>query len=124
MSCLSPPTPLHITVGKGDISMAKCLAGEGFSVNIFPLASVKCCLNPIMATIVITPDKMSAYQALAPFADHTIRSKMFNIRILHLAIAKHDLRLIQRVEANSPLSSAGTTTFNHTLLHIACLPSN
>jgi hypothetical protein len=119
---LSPTTPLHEAVRAGHISFAKHLLARGFSPDVFPLASITCCLNPIMTAITRSPDQIAAYEALRPYADLTLRNPIFNVRILHLAVATFNLDLILRIEADIPLPSAGTTALGHTLLHIACLP--
>lgn len=104
--------------------MTRHLLSKGFSANVFPLAAITFCLNPVMATLVLapTPDRMAMYEAVSPYADCTLRSKIFNIHILHHAVATLDINLVQRVEKDVPLSEAGRTALEHTLLHIACLP--
>ncbi|KAK2749617.1 hypothetical protein FQN57_005839 [Myotisia sp. PD_48] len=120
-SYLAPSTPLDAAIQAGHIPMSRYLVRKGFNVNVFPLASIAS-LNPIMATITTAPDKQATYEALSPYADHSLRTKVFSVHILHLAVATHNLPWIRKVEENAPLSSAGATALGHTLLHIACLP--
>ena len=122
-SYLCTTTPLHITIERGDIPTTKHLLQKGFSGSVFPLASITVCLNPVMASIVLAPDnKLETYEAVSPYADLELRSPIFDVHLLHHAVATLDLNLILRVEADVPLSSAGKTALGHTLLHIACLP--
>ena len=118
-------TPLHVAIKRGDIPMIKHLLSKGFSGRVFPSASITACLNPVMATVVLAPSsemKMAAYEAVSPYADMSLRSKIFDVHILHHAVATLDLDLILKVEVDVPLGSAGTTALGRTLLHIACLP--
>jgi ankyrin repeat protein len=122
VSYLTPSTPLHEAVKAGHTSAVKRLLDKGFSPDVFPLASITCCLNPVMTAIVAAPDKIAAYEVLSPYADLSARNPIFNAHVLHLAVATYDLDLIQRIEVDIPLDSAGSTSLGHTLLHIACLP--
>ncbi|KAJ6079544.1 hypothetical protein N7467_009297 [Penicillium canescens] len=55
-----------------------------------------------------------------PDIDLNLRTPIFEIHPLHLAVARHDPELLSFLPM--PLSSAGTTALGHTLLHIASLP--
>jgi ankyrin repeat protein len=55
-----------------------------------------------------------------PDIDLNLRTPIFGIHPLHLAVARHDPELLSSLPM--PLSSAGTTALGHTLLHIASLP--
>lgn len=123
VSYLSPATPLHTAIEKGNVHMVSHLLVKGFSANVFPLASITCCLNPTMATVVLTPeaDRVAMYEAVSLYADLSLQSLVFNVHILHHAVATLDMDLIQRVEMDASLASTGRTALGHTLLHIACL---
>lgn len=122
-SYLCTVTPLHVAIERGDTRMIKHLLRKGFSGSVFPLASITACLNPVMASVVLAPDKLEAYEVVSPYTDLRRRSKTFDVHILHHAVAATlDLDLVLRVGADVHLSLAGKTALGHTLLHIACLP--
>ncbi|KAI9775111.1 MAG: hypothetical protein M1839_001422 [Geoglossum umbratile] len=121
-SFLSPSTPLHKALEMRNMAMVKHLLTLGFAADVFPLAAVVCCLNPVMAAVALAPPNLDAYELLAPRADLKLRTPVFDVHILHVAVATLALPVIRRVAADIPLSAAGVTALKHSLLHIACLP--
>ena len=124
-SSLAVTTPLHAAISARNFSALSVLLFCGFNPNVLPLAAPTRCISPAMATIVYCdPWNADAYKTLKghPLIDWNIRMPVYNVSILHFAVARLNLRLLQTVAADVPLFKAGITALGHTLLHIACLP--
>ncbi|KAL8755805.1 MAG: hypothetical protein Q9184_004690 [Pyrenodesmia sp. 2 TL-2023] len=78
------------------------------------MASIVCC----------DPWNAEAYSTLRehPRVDLGIRTPVYNLSLLHFAVAKLDLQMLKTIAADVPLSEAGRTALGHSILHTACLP--
>ena len=124
-SSLAISTPLHAAIRGRNLQALSLLLSAGFNPNALPLAAPTRCISPPMATIVhCEPWNEEAYNILAghPLIDLNIRTPVYDVSILHFAVARLDLHLLKRIAVDVPLSNAGRTALGHTLLHIACLP--
>lgn len=123
-SSLSLSSPLHEAIASGNTEMLTHLLQAGFNPNVLPLGDVCNSITPLMATILDGHSwNEPAYEILArhPRIDFTVRTSYLLVHILHVA-AGHSLHVLQRVERDIPLATAGATAYGHTLLHIACMP--
>ena len=127
-SSLAISTPLHAAVWTRNSDMLDHLLKSGFCANAMPLANPTKCITPLMATIVYcNPWNKEAFHRLlrdSGSAGLQMRTPVFNVHILHFAVARLDPELLRCVSGAFPLASAGVTALGHTLLHIACLPLN
>ena len=126
-SVLSTSSPCHEAIIAGKIKMLEHLLALGYSPNILPLAAPTRCFPPHMTAIAFcNPPNLEAYDILAKNAkaDLSLRTPIFSIHILHVATARLDVPLLQRLicNPNTVLETAGATALGHTLLHIATLP--
>ena len=122
LSYISPTTPLHAAIDSGKLATVERLITLGFATDVFPLAAIASCLNPVMAALATEPADLDAYEILAPHADLDLVTPIFKVHILHIAVATLSLRVLQRVCQDIHLTRNPTTALHHTLLHIACLP--
>ena len=126
-SFLSISTPLHAAIEAGNNDMVMYMIDKGFSPNTVPVSATIQCISPLMATVAsCAPPNLEAYDLLLSYA-HTnrdLRTPVFNVHILHFVTALLSFALLERVAASIPLSNAGTTALGHTLLHVACMPSD
>ena len=130
-SSLAVTTPLHAAVWSGNAKMLDHLLTLGFNPNAMPLANPTRCITPLMATIVYcSPWNKEVFHRLLEYspqsgpANSSIRTPIYDVHILHFAVARLDCELLRCVSAAVPLGAAGATALGHTLLHIACLPLN
>ena len=124
-SSLAITTPLHAAISARNHPALSLLLSRSFHPNTLPLAAPTRCITPAMATIVYCdPWNADAYKALRTHSqiDLSIRTPIYQVSMLHLAVARLDLHLLRTVAADLPLPQAGPTALGHTLLHIACLP--
>ncbi|KAL8847372.1 MAG: hypothetical protein Q9221_007583 [Calogaya cf. arnoldii] len=124
-SSLSLSSPLHAAIRGRNLPALSILLSRGFNPNILPLAAPTRCITPAMATIVdCDPWNTDAYRVLREhlLIDLTIRTPVYNVSLLHFAVARLNLPLLQAIAADVPLDSAGRTALGHSILHIACLP--
>jgi hypothetical protein len=80
-----------------------------------------------MATITsCDPFNKEAFDILAshPLINFNIRTPVYRVHLLHFAVARLDLEMVQTLSSLTPLSEAGITALGHNLLHIACMPAN
>ncbi|KAF2439192.1 ankyrin [Karstenula rhodostoma CBS 690.94] len=126
VSFISPSTPLHRAIETGNTSVARLLLSKGFRVDVFPLAAVTRCLNPLMFSLATRSPDLSWYALLSasPTAAHDQLSPIFKVHIAHIACATLSIAALEAVANHVPLSDVRPTALGHTLLHIACLPSN
>lgn len=124
-SSLAISSPLHAAIRGRNLPALNLLLSQGFNPNSLPLAAPTRCITPAMATIVsCDPWNADAYSALNEhrLVDLSIRTPVYNVSILHFAVAKLDLEMLKTIAADIPLSDAGRTSLGHSILHIACLP--
>ena len=128
LSALCTSSPVHEAIVYENLEMLQHLLALGFSPNILPLAAPTCCFPPHMTAIAFCdPPNLQAYDILAahPAVDLTRRTPVYSIHVLHIAVARLDIPLVQHLTRypSTPLSSASQTVLGHTLLHIATLPT-
>ncbi|KAF7507848.1 hypothetical protein GJ744_010012 [Endocarpon pusillum] len=127
LSYLATSTPLHRAVESKHLPVVQHLLDLGFAADVFPLAAITRCVNPLMASLMTEPPHLEAYHLLASsqHADHSLCTPIFNVHILHIAVATLSLPAVRSVagHADPPNTlSINPTGLGHTLLHIACLP--
>lgn len=125
VSSLAVTTPLHSAIWSRNTEILKCLLNNGFDPNAMPLAAVTRCITPAMATITYCdPWNQAAWDCLRIHSkfDPSIRTPIYNVHILHFAVARLSLSLLEVIVQAVSLAEAGTTALGHTSLHIACLP--
>jgi len=126
-SSLSVSSPLHAALQGRNIDMLKHLLDIDFDPNIMPLANPTRCFTPLMATIIYSEDfDKEAFDLLCsyPETNSEIRTPIYGVHILHFAVAGLNLEMLKHVVSRIPLYNAGLTALGHTLLHIACMPSD
>lgn len=123
ISSLSVSSPLHAC---NDEAMLQHLLELGFDPNIMPLANPTRCLTPLMVAVIQHDKFNKAFDILCsyPSIDLDLRTPVYDVHLLHFAVATLDLDMLKLIETKISLSSAGKTKLGHTLLHIACLPPN
>jgi hypothetical protein len=126
-SSLSISSPLHAALQIKDMKMLKYLLDIDFDPNIMPLANPTRCFTPLMATIIYSEDfNQEAFDLLCsyPNTNSEVRTPVYGVHLLHFAVAGLNLDMLKHVASKVPLRNAGLTALGHTLLHIACMPSN
>ncbi|KAG4420511.1 hypothetical protein IFR04_006331 [Cadophora malorum] len=126
-SSLSVSSPIHAALQTRNYQMLERILEWGFDPNTMPLANPTRCFTPTMATIIYrTEFDKGAFDFLCqqPDINLEIRTPVYQVHILHFAVATLDLDLLKHVSAQTPLRNAGETALGHTLLHIACMPAN
>lgn len=124
-SSLAISTPLHAAIRGRNLPALSLLLSQGLNPNVLPLTAPTRCITPAMTTIVCCdPWNAEAYSALRehPLVDLGIRTPVYNVSLLHFAVAKLDLQMLKTIAADVPLSEAGRTALGHSILHTACLP--
>lgn len=127
-SALCTSSPVHEAIIAQKTDMLRHLLGLGYSPNILPLAAPTLCFPPLAIAVAFSDSpSFEAYNILIhhPTIDPTLRTPIFSIHILHFAVARLDIPLLQHISTTNPpipLEAAGTTSLGHTLLHIASLP--
>ncbi|KAJ6143416.1 hypothetical protein N7471_002869 [Penicillium samsonianum] len=126
-SFISTSSPVHEAIKAGQPEMLhKLLHVYRYSPNYRPLATPTAALPPLsFALLRCDPHNPNIWACIVhllqhPDLDQHLRSPIFDIHPLHLAVARHDPDLLSRLPIS--LSTAGTTALGHSLLHIACLP--
>ncbi|KAK4495651.1 hypothetical protein PRZ48_012919 [Zasmidium cellare] len=116
--CVS--TPLHAAIDSDNLTVLDGLLERGFNPNARALIVGCQALTPLQHAIV--KNKPEIYQRLAahPLADPSIVTPVMKVHVLHFAVARLSLRLIDVI--GLPRSVAEPTALGHTLLHIACMP--
>lgn len=125
-SALSISTPLHQACSNGNTRMLWHLLELGFDPNTMALSNPTRCVTPLMATIIGSNRfQKEAFDILCsrPNISLELRTPVYEVHLLHFAVAKLDLEMLQHVATRIPLQNAGTTALGHTLLHIACMPA-
>jgi hypothetical protein len=120
-------SPLHAALQSKNIDMLKHLLDIDFDPNIMPLANPTRCFTPLMATIINSEDfDKDAFDLLCsyPETNSEIRTPIYGVHLLHFAVAALNLETLKHVASKIPLKNAGFTALGHTLLHIACMPSD
>jgi hypothetical protein len=126
-SSLCVSSPVHVAIENGHVDMIQHLLKFGFYPNVMPLANPTRCLTPLMTTIIQPgPFNKTIFDILAhqPGIQFNLRTPIYDVHLLHLAVAKLDLPMLQHITSFIPLHHAGLTALKHTLLHIACLPKS
>ncbi len=124
-SSLAVVTPLHSAIWSRKTNALRYLLNRGFDPNAMPLAAITRCITPAMATIsYCNPWNQAAWDCLRqyPGFDPRIRTPIYDVHILHFAVARLSLILLYEIVKIVPLAEAGATALGHSLLHIACLP--
>lgn len=129
-SFLATSAPMHRAIENKQLPMLRHLLDLGFAADVFPLAAITRCVNPLMAALMTEPPDLEAYTHLASSsshdADQSLRTPIFKVHILHIAAATLSLPVIRAVtsslESQTALATNPTTSLGHTLLHVACLP--
>jgi ankyrin repeat protein len=127
VSSLSVSSPLHAALQRRDNDMLKHLLDIDFDPNIMPLANPTRCFTPLMATVIYNEDfNKEAFDLLCsyPETNPEIRTPVYGVHLLHFAVAGLNIEMLKYVASKVPLRNAGTTALGHTLLHIACMPSD
>ena len=120
-------SPLHAAIQNGQTGMLEHLLGLGFDPNTMPLVNPTRCFTPLVATFIHTNEfNKKAFDILAsqPSINFDIRTPIYDVHLLHFAVAKLDLAMLKHISSKVPLKNAGVTALGHTLLHIACLPAD
>ncbi|CAI7672718.1 unnamed protein product [Penicillium discolor] len=125
-SFISTSSPVHEAIQAGQPAMLhKLLHVYRYSPNYLPLATPTAALPPLsFALLRCDPHNPNIWACIVhlqhPDLDQQLRSPIFDIHPLHLAVAYHDPDLLSRLPMS--LSTAGTTALGHGLPHIASLP--
>ena len=125
LSSLAVASPLHSAIWSRNTEVLDWLLRKGFDPNILPLAAITRCITAAMATIVYCdPWNQAAWDCLRqhPRFDPSIRTPIYNVHILHFAVARLSLPLVKAIVKYMPLKTAGKTALGHILLHVVCLP--
>jgi ankyrin repeat protein len=126
-SSLSVSSPLHAALQNRDNEMLRHLLEIGFDPNVMPLANPTRCFTPLMATVINSEIfNKHAFDLLCSYSETNaeIRTPIYGVHLLHFAAAGLNLDMLKHVSSRVPLRNAGTTALGHTLLHIACMPSD
>jgi hypothetical protein len=124
-SSLAVTTPLHVAIKTRNVEMLEYLLASGYNPNIQALAAPSQCFTPLVATITLChPWNDSAFELLSqqPRIDFNAITPIYKVHLLHFAVARLSLSLVQRVVECCPLENAPVTALGHTLLHVACMP--
>ncbi|KAL8995731.1 MAG: hypothetical protein Q9169_004589 [Polycauliona sp. 2 TL-2023] len=124
-SSLAISAPLHAAIRGRNQPALSLLLSHDFNPNVLPLAAPAHCITPAMATIVCCdPWNIDAYKTLREHSllDLRIRTPVYNVSLVHFAVARLDMSILKTVTTDVSLSVAGRTALGHNLLHIACLP--
>ncbi|KAJ5951268.1 uncharacterized protein N7479_009681 [Penicillium vulpinum] len=126
-SSLSITSPIHEAIENGQHAMLERLLNEyHYSPNYRAMVAPTIAFPPLSFALgrcdPNDPNIRACIKHLLahPDIDLNLRTPIFEIHPLHLAVARHDLELLSFLPM--PLSSAGMTALGHTLLHIASLP--
>jgi ankyrin repeat protein len=126
-SSLSVSSPLHAALESRDNDMLRHLLDICLDPNVMPLANPTRCFTPLMATVIHSETfNKHAFDLLCsyPETNAEIRTPIYGVHLLHFAVAALNLETLKHVSSRIPLRNAGTTALGHTLLHIACMPSD
>ncbi|KAE9374592.1 ankyrin [Stipitochalara longipes BDJ] len=126
-SSLSVSSPLHAALQVRDNEMLKHLLDIDFDPNIMPLANPTRCFTPLMATIIYSEKfNKEAFDLLCsyPETNSEIRTPIYGVHLIHFAVAALNIDILKHVASKVPLKNAAHTALGHTLLHIACMPSD
>lgn len=126
-SSLSVSSPLHAAIQNRDNDMLRHLLDINLDPNVMPLANPTRCFTPLMATVIYSENfNKYAFDLLCsyPETNAEVRTPIYGVHLLHFAVAALNLDMLKHVSSKVPLRNAGTTALGHTLLHIACMPSD
>lgn len=120
---LSISTPIHAAIYSLNPEMLKCLLRHGLSPNTRPLIDPLRSIPPLIACLFTNPCFLEGYKILLQNgADISLRTRVLDVHILHIATATLRVDLLRRLTQDVPLKAAGTTALGHTLVHVSCLP--
>ncbi|KAJ5161898.1 hypothetical protein N7492_007290 [Penicillium capsulatum] len=126
-SFMSTSSPVHEAIANGQpVMLRKLLYEYHYSPNYRPLANPTVALPPLSFALarcdLKKPGVWACVEELLRHGDldTNLRSPIFDIHPLHLAVAHHDPDILSRLPMS--LDSAGSTALGHTLLHVASLP--
>ena len=126
-SSLATSTPLHAAILGSNMNMLRHLLDLQFNPNVLATSDPIGCYTPLMATIISQSTfNKEAFDILIshPKINIYLRTPVYNVHVLHLAVARLELDVLINVSAQIPLYTAGVTALGQNLLHIACLPTN
>ncbi|KAJ5745900.1 hypothetical protein N7520_011082 [Penicillium odoratum] len=119
-------SPLLTSIKNEDISAVRFLLDRGHRPDTFPMVLVTRCMNSVMATLAKRNPWLEGFDLLAPHADLSLLTPIFQCHLLHFAVATLDLSLIRHVidtmGGPAAAQAVSPTALGHTLLHIASLP--
>jgi len=124
---LSICSPLHAAILASDMDMLHHLLDLNFNPNFMASATPTCYYTPLMATLISQSSfNKEAFNILVshPKINIYLRTPVYKVHVLHLAVARLELDTLIHVATQIPLYTAGITALSHNLLHIACLPAN
>ena len=124
-SSLSVSSPLHAAVVHAPHLLPFLLQDCRLDPNIVPATAPTVARTPAMLALAQEPGPdLDAFATLAadPRTDLSVRTPMFGLHVLHVAVATLALSSVETCTAFVPLASAGATAQGLSVLHIACLP--
>ena len=124
ISFLSPSTPLDQAIDADQVDTVKYLLDKGFLPDIFPLANITSCLNPVMASLTTNPPNLRIFSHIAPKADLSLQTPLYKVHLFHIAVATLSLPTIQTVSEFVSITTNPITALGHTILHISALPTS
>ena len=119
-------SPMLTCIKNEDKSALQFLLDRKHRPDIFPMVLVTRCMNPLMVTLSKRNPWLEGFDMLAPRADLSLLTPIFQCHLLHFAVATLNLPLIQHVidtiGGPTVAQAVPPTALGHTLLHIASLP--
>lgn len=119
-------SPMLVSIQNEDAKSMEFLLSRGHKPDTFNMVYLTRCMSPLMATLAKPHPWLEGFNMLAPHADLSLLTPIFQCHALHFAVATHNLPLIQRVIAAmggpAAAQAVAPTALGHTLLHIASLP--
>lgn len=119
-------SPMLASINSENKTAVQFLLDRGHKPDIFPMVLVTRCMNPLMATLAKRNPWLEGFNLLAPHADLSLLTPIFQCHLLHFAVATLDLPLIQHVVNTiggpTVAQTVPPTALGHTLLHVASLP--
>jgi hypothetical protein len=106
---LSPSTSLHRAIETANTDVARFLPGKGFYVDVFPLAAVTKCMNPLMFSLVTRTLDLSWYELLSAssHANYDQLIPIFKVHIPHIAWITLSVPALEAIatQVHSPAST-------------------
>lgn len=124
-SSLAVTIPLHRSICSRNLEMQDHFLAKGFNPNTMPLTVATRRITPAIASRVhCDPRNQEVYELLRQHSkyDPNIRAPIYNLHLLHFAVAALSLPILETIATGVALTNPGTTAPGHTLLQIACWP--